>query len=452
MEALAAEIDRATQNEHLIVSAEGQIALGLAQIVKAELTPAAENARATDRFLALLRLIFSSEGPRLYDHTEDRFEQNASWDSPAPRVDAAGIALDLMLQRGDLYAGLEPDIDALLEDRHPAVRLRAALGLVRIWDLDREGFWRRLDGRLKAEPNQGVIDLVAASVLGRVLHADPPRVERLLLALRGRFAGEPERQARMREKLADLLAILWVTYQRERAHEVLVGWTDAAAAHVPELSKVLGALRHAFVAGLHGEANADDDGLRHRSHALAHTIVLRANDGLTAHSTIAEPSETQMEQARGYAMLLDTVCRQLYFGSGAFRDRGDAEPTIGNQELERFFIEVAPTLEAIGDFATPHTVHYLLELLEYLLPLDPARAFDLTAHALRSGGQRTGYQFESLGADLFVRLVGVFLADYKKLFDDAARRDALIECLEIFMNAGWPAARRLLYRLPELVQ
>jgi hypothetical protein len=46
------------------------------------------------------------------------------------------------------------------------------------------------------------------------------------------------------------------------------------------------------------------------------------------------------------------------------------------------------------------------------------------------------YQFESMGADLFVRIVGVFLADYKEVFEDDGRRAQLIECLEIFMDAG----------------
>jgi len=57
-----------------------------------------------------------------------------------------------------------------------------------------------------------------------------------------------------------------------------------------------------------------------------------------------------------------------------------------------------------------------------------------------------------MGIDLIVRLVGVFLADHKEIFESEQRRTELIECLEIFMDAGWPAAQRLLYRLPELIQ
>jgi hypothetical protein len=32
------------------------------------------------------------------------------------------------------------------------------------------------------------------------------------------------------------------------------------------------------------------------------------------------------------------------------------------------------------------------------------------------------------------------------MFNDQARRAKLIECLDAFVEAGWPRARRLLYR------
>jgi hypothetical protein len=256
----------------------------------------------------------------------------------------------------------------------------------------------------------------------------------------------------MRATLADLVAILWVTYQSAPAYAVLTNWIRASATHTSELRKVLGTLRYAFVAGLVGAREAGDETVRHRSQAIARTIVSAANEELEAYFGVAEPNKSQMERARGQAELLDAVCLELYFASGARDSGGDTGPVIDAPELKRFFVEIAPTLRAIGDYATPHTVHHLLQLLEHLMPVDPGAAFDLIAHALRSGGKRTSYQSESLGAELLVRLIGVFLADHKELFDDSARRGALIECLEIFMDAGWPAARRLLYRLPELIQ
>ena len=106
----------------------------------------------------------------------------------------------------------------------------------------------------------------------------------------------------------------------------------------------------------------------------------------------------------------------------------------------------------IGDVGTPHTVYYILQLLEFLMPSDPAKVFDLVAHLLLVAGKLHNYQAESLGADQFVRMIGRAIADHKELFDDQSRRVKLVEVLEVFVNAGWPAARRLLYRLPEALR
>jgi hypothetical protein len=304
MESLVADIDRETQNLSLIIYAEGQISRGVDRLVDRKLLPAIDDDATTLRFLELFSVAATSAGPPLHDDTEADFERGASWGSPAPRVDAAETALDLTLQRPDLYPGLEPIIDHLLRDPHPAVRLQAALRLTRIWDLDREGFWHRLTNRLADEPNQSVIDHVCAAVLGRILHEDAERTESLTLALLDRFQGEPDRQARMRKTLSDLLAILWVTYERQASRAVLESWIADAATHNSELSKILRTLRGAFVAGLTGPADPKDTGMRHRSQAIASEIVAAANSGLKSYFQVEAPSPEQMELGRDYAQLL----------------------------------------------------------------------------------------------------------------------------------------------------
>ena len=56
-----------------------------------------------------------------------------------------------------------------------------------------------------------------------------------------------------------------------------------------------------------------------------------------------------------------------------------------------------------------------------------------------------------MGSDRFVEVIGFFLADNREIFNDPTRRANLIACLDAFVEAGWPNARRLLYRLPELL-
>jgi hypothetical protein len=52
---------------------------------------------------------------------------------------------------------------------------------------------------------------------------------------------------------------------------------------------------------------------------------------------------------------------------------------------------------------------------------------------------------------VFVRIIERFLAEYRSLFQENIEcRDALIEVLDIFVQAGWPQAQRLTYRLEEI--
>ena len=61
-----------------------------------------------------------------------------------------------------------------------------------------------------------------------------------------------------------------------------------------------------------------------------------------------------------------------------------------------------PTLAALATAPYPSVTHHLLETLEQFTSDDPALIFRLVTDALSSGGRRGGYQFESLGAELFV--------------------------------------------------
>lgn len=452
LERLISTIDGNTQNPDLVIHAEGQIALALDRLIDRPDIPTADDKSATERFIALLTRASESLGPRVYKDTEESFEHRQAWASPAARVDAARIALNLIRVRPDLYRNLEPRVNTLLHDPHPAVRLEAALHLLRIWELDNDGFWQRLSAHLDTESNLGVLEHVIQSVLSRVLHHPPERVMQLSLGLLNRFTDAADRQQRVRKALADILAILWVTHEQKSAYEVIVNWITTPAEHSPELHKILVALRGAFVVGLRSERGENHDGLRHRSQALALEIAKSADSGLAALYEVEELDEQSKPQARVLAQLLDAVCRELYFASEAHKEAADTESALKEEGRRQFFDEIAETLMIIGNNASPHTIYYLLQLMEFLLPVDAERAFNVTANALLKGGRSTGYQFESLGTDLFVKLIGVLLADHKQIFDDKQRRDTLVECLELFMNAGWPAARRLLYRLPGLLQ
>jgi hypothetical protein len=114
---------------------------------------------------------------------------------------------------------------------------------------------------------------------------------------------------------------------------------------------------------------------------------------------------------------------------------------------------MAPTLRALAQVPYPPVTHHLLETLEVFIPDDPWMIFLLVTEVLVSGGRTDGYQLESLGSDLFVRIVRRYLADFRAVIaTDDDLRHRLMRALDVFVEAGWPEARRLVYELPEMLR
>jgi hypothetical protein len=137
------------------------------------------------------------------------------------------------------------------------------------------------------------------------------------------------------------------------------------------------------------------------------------------------------------------MSNQFFFAVGAPEVRKDEDPrALGEIDYrKRYLVDTEKSFRRIGDVGTPHTISYTLQLLDFLAPGDPTLVFDLTSHALLQGGKVHGYQYESLGAEQFVKMIGRTIAGHRELFDEPDQRLALVAVLEVFVDAGWPAAR-----------
>ena len=273
MESIKRAIEGDDVNVRLRIYGEGAIGQGCGRIIGKKMVPAKGGEAEIQRLLDLVEIAARSAGPLVHDDTEPSFERSASWGSPAPRVDAAAASLDLVLQRPDFYARVAPRIDELLNDPHPAVRLQAGLRLVRLWDIDRAGFWNRLEARMRDDPNLSILEHMINDVLDRVVHEDAARVEVTVLDLLLRFSDDPERKGRLRKVLSGVITILWITYQRVHARNILTSWIEHPGIYHSELTNVVGTMRGAFVSGLDGSERGDDAGLRTRAMALVEQVV-----------------------------------------------------------------------------------------------------------------------------------------------------------------------------------
>jgi len=150
---------------------------------------------------------------------------------------------------------------------------------------------------------------------------------------------------------------------------------------------------------------------------------------------------------------MDRVGSEVYFASGAY-DSKRQKQIVATSELEpesaRFYWEASTIFDMLADAGIPSVAHHLLKTLEFFVTLEPREVF-LRIGLVVHKGQQGGYQYESLAANLVVRLVERYLAEYRSLFkDDVDCRRTLIDILDVFVQAGWPNARRLTYGLGEI--
>jgi hypothetical protein len=81
---------------------------------------------------------------------------------------------------------------------------------------------------------------------------------------------------------------------------------------------------------------------------------------------------------------------------------------------------------------------------------DPVGAFLRIATAGKAGGP-WGFQYESIAANQVVSIVERYLTEYRSLLrDNLDCLHALLEMIDVFTQAGWPEANRLIYRLDDL--
>src|SRR5262249_8990769 len=122
-----------------------------------------------------------------------------------------------------------------------------------------------------------------------------------------------------------------------------------------------------------------------------------------------------------------------------------------------FFEAAWPILEKILSFGRQPetgvllapTAHHFVELLNGVLKYDPARILGVAAEVV-TFGSRFHYNLDSLAMGEIVSLVEAILADYREAVqDDVAVKD-LLTVLDAFVEAGWPQALGLVWRLDEL--
>ena len=461
-------LDRAeTEGAHADVLRSGWAAIGeaLTEIMESEALALETNDQPSlVEIVDLIDRLAASPWPDPAEETEGSMMAWGNWDI---RVYAAKALIILCRRFGGSEPSLLDRLDALTFDAVPSVRLQITSSLNTLWDVAPDKMWKLVEKIGREEAHRSLIGYFIGGSLARLSEVATDRVEAVLSGILARVPlrkGDTVAPSRdeMVNAVANIAAHLWVGRARPAAKAWIDAWLSDPTGYDSCLRELTSDLREAlFDRYMHPEAPPAAK-IQARAKGIIDRLVeasaqemeqARAeSETVPAQSRDEEPAAARLSSAAG---LIDHAMAQIYFGSGAFerRSRDRDTPGLADNAAKRAFLnEYRDTLKAIAQAGPASALHHLAELYAFLVPANPAEVFDRWSELLVVEGSLRGYEFEQLASAESVRLVRLYLADHRDVFTDPARRDRLVQVLNLFSDAGWPEALQLLYELPDLLR
>lgn len=388
---------------------------------------------------------------------------NISWGNWDVRVYAADAWVSLAPRFATEHPGIIDQLEAILADPAPAVRLQAAQNLQVAYVAAPERMWTMGERIAAQESADEILAAYLSHSMRRFSHSDPERCETVLAIVKARLAGDiaSERQGHdyLQESIGGWVAQLFGGQGRAVARTWLEEWALDPVRYRDLLNSYASSLRKVFFDRYAADADAE-----------AHAMCNRAQEGLALILTSATAISTEAyaiitsdsaeadkyaarKRYRAAEMVLGHAMNQLYFGSGAHTVDSESETGLPNSAAMALFLtDYAGILAVLASSREPATLHHLIELYEFLIPGDPVTVFEAVHAILLGRGEEEGYHYESLGNTAVVRIVQRYIADHRAIFEDDGRRARLVAILQLFSEVGWPDALRLLYDLPDLLR
>jgi energy-coupling factor transporter ATP-binding protein EcfA2 len=401
------------------------------------------------------------------DRKEDRWPPGWSW--PSPRVDAAQGLPFLALRLGKADQTVTAALRKLSGDKSHVVRYNLAEWLAVLEKPDPELMWELIDVFVAKEQRFSVLDAVLQS-LGWLWAKTPDQVMVRVQQISESADKNAPAENHIYETLAHTHLFQFLRTGRRNCELYI---SDLVAdCDSPRANKALLAQLHTcrdggwLTAGDGSKNDAEADPVRGRTWTFFSKLLVTAQAKLKEHRDEwrqlhehgqpdpgqVKPVQEKLDRA---ALLVDGIARELYFASGAFADKSDKNKgNLTPAQTLRFWQEAVPLLTMLAEEPHPHTAYQLVQTLYHLLPYAPREVFLLATQSIRSSSA-AGFQFESLAVSEVVKLIQRALADHRDLFQSVSGQEseclvALLQALDLFIEAGWAEVRQLTHRLEEI--
>lgn len=394
--------------------------------------------------------------PRVNSKSDEEFGSNGvSWVN-APRIEAARGLIELAyIYSTPIPSEIPKSLNELIVDPVPSVRYQIVIRLLNLYKVSETLMWKLIDDVVSKETNSGVLHSLVQYVFVRLASNYPERIHDLSHKILKRTRPEDRR---LRRACIELFKGLYIRYNHRKSEVLIRGFISDPISYSEDCHTLVAGLRDTMDLELDNPEKGDQGTVQRRTWDLLLQVLQEI--GVKRRSLVSQTmargswSEEEQQQVQNLDRIVDTASMEVYFSSGAHnykRSAGSIDSKVPDPEVQRhFFITANEVLDVLADFSIARVTHHLLEILEYLIPIEPASVFLRIGRTI-SVGRDGGYQYESLAIGLVVELVEHYLAEYREIFRDSPDcRRTLLELLDVFVKAGWPQARSLTYRIDEI--
>jgi len=375
----------------------------------------------------------------------DQEYQSAHW-SPGPRTEAID-AWSWLLAASCSDDGVEILREAA-SSPEPSERLLAVLYAGRYFESCPDAFWAVVTMVAEREKNQ-VVAQHALRILLSTGGVSDTRREAPVRTLVERFRGASERE--LDRERAEALTYFGVVVPSEWAgaewKRVLEGFPNDVG--------LLTAFCHraawlVLTAGMKLEARR---GIQARLAEVLFHAERTARAEQSASLEEAEAGASSVAARKAYFECVDS----LVLGVWQVMYRAGESDGLKMERIEEGLGPILDLMQQVladaGEGQSlgvpPNTAHRVLELSRKLLPMVPGRAIQMASEVSLASG-RYGSAQDSLAVSEVVGLVEEALADHPRVLAEDQTAGYLISLLEHFVEAGWPEAIRVVWRLDEV--
>jgi hypothetical protein len=396
--------------------------------------------------------------PTFQEEADQNFHEFPSWEWPAARIDAAAGLIYLVRLPSCADAEVFAVIERLGQDAVAAVRLQIAWRLRVLQHTNADLMWQLLETYVGHEENRGGLQTMVQEPLSYLAHTAPDRIAMLVKSLMDRVVDGPGAE-KVRTGCVSILLELYLQHNQPLCKELLFALAQQPHLWPNELHRLLFDLRVPLTLGPIEPPEPSCEAVRTRALKLVECIIqtvchlVHAFDQEFQATSLELWEEERKEGVRNVVQVAVSVARELYFASGAYQSEETHEQTTADQTMaakRRFYQETGQLTSAAATLGIAEAVYNSLQTLAYLVEIDPRQIF-LQVRDIVVKAAEAGYETDPLGAEQMIRLIEQYFAQYHHIFrqDDECRK-ALIQVLDIFVKAGWPSARQLIYRMGDL--